>query len=578
MEQANHLKHTVEKLDHALERLQEIQSTLRGHSPLPGIADLDITLQRPKIPQLKRFDEFGGIAVDQSGDWRRWSTPAPLMHDALSEVVAASKFAKKTVDMVKVQKKQAAKSTSISYTSQAKQASLLHPSNRVNLPQLVMAATDDASVKPKCFSKENRKIPHQSKLDLKDAAEVQTKGGLRSLEKHREYRDEASSSLQAGRSDRHVSFTRVAPEEHVVSSNIIQLRTLMNVDEAANDHHRHGDQHEDCNVHQHESPDHNMHQHNLIDQGCSRQAAASVKRSSLSMRTLLPMEDKEKSLSRPAVEQDKEKDMDSLSSAMASKSFCVQLEEIKSSRKKAWSFSQGKVSDNVVVMFPNPTYDETTPPTSTPPDVMPTSNSTIRKASLQEKVSTFPSTAMMNKPPPLDNKASTQKREKIVRLSPCSTTSNAQKPKPQPAPTSDIASASKRASPKKQKWKCTLTQPPSPTLIRRLPEAHEMKEIKQNRVPSTIMSLPNVSVGRTKNNNKRDGEDRHTLANADHDDGDSKTVKRSWSFGNPSVLDNTPSSSNARRHSLGPPAGGGHSFSFLSKHFHAWKLASKQGK
>eukprot|EP00250_Pteridium_aquilinum_P007097 c16890_g1_i1 orf=330-2063(+) len=577
MEQTTHLKQTVEKLDLALARLQEIQSTLRGYSVAESPPD--ITHHRkaePQIPRLRRFHELYEIPVDQSGrECRRWSLPArPPMHDALSDAVAASKFAKKTVDMVKVQKKQAAKSTNSSYISEATQTSLLHPSNKANLPRPLMATpTDNTHSKagnsqplPSC--KENRRTHHQCKLDLKDDATKGLRSSMRTgKQKGEKCRpEEASSSLHAPeRFNARTSSTKVAPEEDVIP-NIIQLRTLTHVEEATTSDH-------DCQGAQHTASDRNT-------QGHSGHASAPVmKRSSLSMRTLMQIEDKEKILSRPAVMKDEE-DADSFSSSMAPKSFCVQLEEVKSSRKKPWSFSQGKVSDNVVVMFPNPTFDETTPPMSTPPDVRTTTNMTIEK---NERASTSPpSSATINKDvaayPPLDKKASTQKREKIVRLAPCSTTSNARKPKPQPAPTGTSASASKRASPKKQKWLHTLTHPPSPTLIRRLPEAHEMEEIRQNRVPSTVIITPSGSVGRPQNilnASKTYEEDRSSLANGDGDE--QNLLKRSWSFGNPSGIHNAHTSSSSRRSSLGPP--GGHSFSFLSKHFHAWKLASsKQDK
>ncbi|KAI5070292.1 hypothetical protein GOP47_0014635 [Adiantum capillus-veneris] len=548
MEQTTQLKQTVEKLDRALTRLQEIQRALRGHSPLPLTTD-----PKPdKVPrQLSILYGLGDNYLVPSGSQRRWSMPAALTHDhALSEAVAVSKFAKKTVDMVKVQKKkQAAKNTNTpsSYSSfKADQTPTLQPSNRVNLPQqkVDMSASKDAGRKPRASSKENNRTPRQSEVDLKNHdTELLTVGVLRrdtstKKPKSRNSRDETSSWVDAA--DKNVHSSRIGPGGEDVMPNILKLRDLKHVEEATTDPFAgHG---------------------NAIDRN------ATVKRSSLSMRTLMRMEDEEEKHGKPFPPKG-DVDVDSFSSAIASKSFSVQLEEIKSSRKKPWSFThQGKISNNVVVMFPNPTFDETTPPMTTPPEYQQKAvdASITKQSSLDEKAMLLPSTMHKNEALSSDRKGSFPKKEKIVRLSPCVTTrtSIAQKPQPQLTPTIACASTSKRASSaKKQKWLCNSINPPSPTLIRRLPEAHEMKEIKQA------------------SQNYEDEEDRHPIANvymdnAPDSDNASDSLRRSWSFSNPSMDART--TSDTRRSSLNPT--GGQAFSFLSRHFHAWKLASKQDK
>ncbi|MCO5606276.1 hypothetical protein L7F22_060463 [Adiantum nelumboides] len=527
MEQTTHLKQTVVKLDHALERLQEIQRALKGHSPLP------LTTEDPnpeELPQLSILYGLGGNHLARSGSARRWSMPAPLTHDhALSDAVAVSKFAKKTVDMVKVQKKkQAAKSTNTSSYCplQADQASALQPSKRINLPQQVdMSSPKDASRKARGSSKENNRNPHQSKLELKDDIKVHNAGMVR-LDTSREKpksgknRDEPSSLVNV---NKHAHPSRIGTEEADLQPNIFKLRALEHVEEATTDP--------------------------FTGHGNDMDPNVAIKRSSLSMRTLMRMEDEE--------------DVSSVSSAVASKSFSVQLEEIKPSRKKSWNFThQGRTSDNLVVMFPNPTFDETTPPMTTPPEYHQEAihANSSKQSSLQEKAATLPSTTVKIEAVSSDRKGSFPRKEKIVRLSPCVTkTSIAQKPQLQPTSTIACASTSKRtSSAKKQKWLCTSKDPPCPTLIRRLPEAHEMMKIKQT------------------SQNYVDEEERNHNRN-DYTDNAPDPLRRSWSFSKPSAQGSSHTNLDARRFSQNPRAGG-QAFSFLSRHFHAWKCASKQDK
>ncbi|MCO5551685.1 hypothetical protein L7F22_005189 [Adiantum nelumboides] len=540
MEQTTHLKQTVVKLDHALERLQEIQSALKGRSPLP------LTTEDPnpeELPQLGILYGLGGNHLARSGSARRWSMPAPLTHDhALSNAIAVSKFAKKTVDMVKVQKKkQAAKSTnSSSYCPlQADQASALQPSNRINLPQQVdMSSPRDASRKARGSSKENNRTPHRSKLELKDDIEIHNAGVVRldtSMEKPKrgKNRDEPSSLVNV---NKHARPTRTGSEEADLQPNIFKLRALKHVEEATTDP--------------------------FAGHGNDMDPNVAIKKSSLSTRTSMRMEDEEEKHGTPGPSK-QDTCIDSFSSAVASKSFSVQLEEIKSSRKKSWSFThQGRTSDNLVVMFPNPTFDETTPPMTTPPEYHQKAihANSSKQSSLQEKAATLPSTTVKIEAVSSDRKGTFPRKEKIVRLSPCVTkTSIAQKPQPQPTSIIACASTSKRtSSTKKQKWLCTSKHPPCPTLIRRLPESHEMMEIKQT------------------SQNYVDEEERNNNLN-DYTDNAPDPLRRSWSFSKPSAQGSSHTSLDARRFSQNPRAGG-QAFSFLSRHFHAWKLASKQDK
>lgn len=306
-------------------------------------------------------------------------------------------------------------------------------------------------------------------------------------------------------------------------------------------------------------------------------------------------EDKAKSLgcpSQPCVgptATKNEEDVDLFSSAMLPTSFCVQVEEIKSSRRQSWSFSQGKASNKAVVMFPNPTFDQTT---TTANVNIRTNNTSTMKHSFNDEASASAISKAVAAPPSSARKASFQKKDKMVRLSPCSTSSNAQKARLKLAPTRSSTSPSKRVLVVKQNWLCTLTQSPSPTLIRRLPEVHEMKGmIDQSnaackrapaRVPSstttTTSSLPigtpdgessHKSISIIENEGEKEG--RHpTVPNHDDED-DQKALRRSWS-----LIANAPAASKARRSSQG--SSGGPLISSLSKHFHAWKLASKQDK
>lgn len=610
------MKQTVEKLDHALARLQEIQDTLRGHSSLHGIAEphLSTTHNWKSGPKLRRFHDLGEKSADQSEEWRRWSTPAPLMHNAVSEVVAASKFAKKTVDMMKVQRKQAIKSTNHPHYLQGKQTTttttLLHPSNRVNLPQPVMAATDEAGGNPKnanamgskpaILSKENRRAHHKIRLDLNDDTKVQTKRGLRSSihVSKQKGRDGASSSSHSKGFVASSVDPKLATAKDAAPK-IIQLRTLLPAEEAS-DHHSPSPGHEASNnrvthiqyheaindhhthIHGHENFDHNGGHHSH----CHPPPA--VERSSLSMKALMQSEDKAKSLDCPSqpcvgpIATKNEEDVDLFSSAMLPTGLCVQVEEIKSSRRQSWSFSHGKASNKAVVMFPNPTFDQTI---TTENVKIRTSNTTTMKHSFNDEACAISKAVVA--PPSSARKASFQKKDKMVRLSPCSTSSNAQKARLKLAPTRSSTSPSKRAL-VKQNWLCTLTQPPSPTLIRRLPEVHEMKGvINQSNaykraparvVPSTTTSSVLIGapdgvssqepISITENEGEKEGR-QPTISN--HDDDDKKTLRRSWS-----VSANAPAASHARRSSLGPS--GHFLISSLSKHFHAWKLASKQEK
>ncbi|KAH6557509.1 hypothetical protein KP509_1Z110200 [Ceratopteris richardii] len=452
---------TVEKIDNAVIRLQEVQSALRHLNAFCEVSDVNV--QKTEAPNRVSEDTIGYLR--EAENHRRWSTPASGTYNALADVVAVSKFAKKTVDMVKVQnrKRLAEKSTYISSTRSsppAEQTSLLQPSNRINLLTPVnMSSTRDLVQKPRNASKENER-PVRRRKPQGDSKLSAAAGGSSSILHEKEQLDSSLPSIRSasrthsaviapglgttehprqdsGDSASSISqffssdlMMRDAPPKRDVKANIFRLKSVKNDDPTTID----------------------------FTPKCDDDGETDS--------TLKPSSSMGTSMRTEVENREMEDIMDSFSSSLASKGFSVQLEEIKRHKKKSWNFSShGKTSGNVVMMFGNPTFDETTPPSTTPPHD-------------RQKATAFPA-GMESNPPSLsygkkmqssNKKDGFQKREKIVRLSPC--TSSAANP---------VKGSIQRAcdKPKKQKWLNRRTEVTgTPTLIRRLPEAHEMEEIR----------------------------------------------------------------------------------------------------
>ncbi|GLJ16247.1 hypothetical protein SUGI_0273020 [Cryptomeria japonica] len=127
-EQSLLLKQTVHKVDRAMARLREIQSTVRGHkarswvtlSPLSARGYMRTSQVQKRVSlrtqestkrstggsngahAKKSLEPFNSVETDSNippGEWRRWSLPAALVQQAVGEILEASNFAKGIVSI-----------------------------------------------------------------------------------------------------------------------------------------------------------------------------------------------------------------------------------------------------------------------------------------------------------------------------------------------------------------------------------------------------------------------------------------------------------------------------------------------
>ncbi|KAH9315435.1 hypothetical protein KI387_024062, partial [Taxus chinensis] len=122
------LKQTVNKVDRAMARLQELQSTVRGHKVCSGVTtsprsargyvrtNLRCKQESLRIQETEQSVTGGSTGAEANkccqplglaeigsyiapGEWRRWSLPAALVQQAILEIVEASTFAKGVVTL-----------------------------------------------------------------------------------------------------------------------------------------------------------------------------------------------------------------------------------------------------------------------------------------------------------------------------------------------------------------------------------------------------------------------------------------------------------------------------------------------
>ncbi|KAH7415219.1 hypothetical protein KP509_14G033100 [Ceratopteris richardii] len=431
------------------------------------------------------FNEINDCDQLESGcTRRRWSLPTQLMHNAHTHDATEIKYARKTVGKVQAQNKRehVAIDTIIPLartSSQAEQESLLQPSNRMNLPINMFRSAGASYSKARKQSKENRRCSEESNLESTDNGKVELTATLKSSMQQPSKRRTHDCSKSRMHVVEHDSLsTRSYPSSPEKSKSDTQACFIRNPNEDQMQDSKDDKSNDGTSLCSHLPPIRTTVPKDLKPNTIQLRALMDAdvgntdtftrngkikKKFSVSMKTLMRQEDE----NSRCVEH-----IESFPSVMPTRSFSVTLEEIKPSKRKPWNFNHGvKASNNMVMMFPNPTFDEIA--------MSPTTISPYIPSQRGDKVTGCTS------PPPTEGKMVhssnrkdiIQKREKIVRLTPCTVI----KRHVLSAATASVANTSKGApSARNQKWLCADTHSTeTPRVNRRLSEAHQINEMSK---------------------------------------------------------------------------------------------------